>query len=253
MKKHASFTLIELLVVIAIIAILASMLLPALNKARDKAKKISCTSNLKQCGNAFQFYTQDYNGFVAPQRVDAEPGSEFNRNWQWKLSKYLGYDMYNTDGTTNPVIKVFLCPGDVTNIVGKNDNLSLATNMGYNRKMGCLGTGAWQYNPATGAGDITMNNKKMNRFRQASKVLVIADVLTDKTVDAGYGAAPANNYPSFQDTYASWSPSSNKIDMFRHGGTANYLFVDGHCDFADPRYLDRNQAILATNSKYYNY
>ncbi|MBN2643683.1 MAG: type II secretion system protein [Victivallales bacterium] len=87
-ERKTIFTLIELLVVIAIIAILASMLLPALNKARDKAKAITCIGNLRQLAQAFTSYANDYNGYVPAARFSIPDSTQLE--WRPNIGK-LGY------------------------------------------------------------------------------------------------------------------------------------------------------------------
>ena len=105
-----NFTLIELLVVIAIIAILAGMLLPALNQARDKAKSGGCMSNFKQIGTLVALYTGDHAGYV-PAVTFKAPGAQDTSDFSvpfWKLAEAGYYDMKKLEQKNEKTI--FFCP-----------------------------------------------------------------------------------------------------------------------------------------------
>ena len=117
-RKTTGFTLVELLIVIAIIAILASMILPALRSALDKARAISCTSNHKQLGTAAFLYVDDNKGYLPPEKMklsDTVDGARWATIlWSYTThqpitSEYAYLKQVNGGDTYEPKLSMFRC------------------------------------------------------------------------------------------------------------------------------------------------
>ena len=204
-KPPARFTLIELLIVIAIIAILAGILLPALQSAREKSRGTACLSNISQIGKAASMYQSDYDGYVNAPSYGIKSGSIGYHSWKQGYDKYMVKNWIANYNTL--YAPVWNCPSNRAPFVNKNSYKGWAgTNVSMIGNSDCLNSNSAPLKVPK----VKNPSKKVLSF-EASKVKKGGSLDTSATI--------RNN-------------ASNLMHS-KHGKGSNFLLVAGNVLWAD--------------------
>ena len=219
-KRVSGFTLIELLVVIAIIAILAGMLLPALNSARERGRSATCTNNIKQIASASLAYSAGNDDFIMPI---------YRGSWSWyskeMIGTYLGAYLTGNSSTEYSGVNSFWCPTNIHNRVSKSDGEDWYVTIhsgGKSHKISYgLNSCLHLYSSWLGNAVFDSKIKKIGKIKSPSRTYSLGDALGMASCNKNSGV-PAEGVFS-GDGY----PYYYRI-AFRHNGKNNAAWMDGH-------------------------